>query len=140
MKIIIGLFTLTIFFNSCNSKQEKELVLDYEYIGQTDYHPDKKYDLRYDTLAIAFAGNFDNDTVNVKYCDTDSIIIMTTDEVDGLACDLRLGKIVDSYLILKVNDYKPIEIMINKENQLFLIEKYDSLIKIRPRYYLPGFY
>lgn len=140
MRIIISIFSLTVLLYSCKMKTGKELVLDYKYIGGPDYTPDKKYDLRMDTLVIAFAGNFDSDTVNIQYDKIDSTIIMSTDEVTGLACDLRLGKIVESNLILKISNYKAVKILINKENQLFLVEKYDSLLKISPRYYLPGFY
>ena len=140
MKQLLLMFLIITLTISCSKKIEKQLIFDYKYIGQTNYFPDLKPDLRYDTLNIAFAGNFNRDTINVKYQDIDSTIIMTSDEIDGLACDLRLGAIVDSKLFLKINDYKPVEIIINKDNQLFLIEKYDSILKVRGRYYLPGFY
>lgn len=121
-------------------KSEKELVFDYKYVGSHEYKPDKKHDLRFDTLVFVFAGNFDRDTVNIKYNDIDSTIVITTNEVTGLAYDLRLGKIVESNMKLKINKYKPVTIIINEENQLFLVEKYDSLLKVRSRYYLPRFY
>ncbi len=122
------------------SKSEKELVFDYKYMGSNDYNPDKKYDLRIDTLVFEFAGNFERDTINIKYNNIDSTIFITTDEVTGLAYELRLGKIIESNMKLKINNYKPVTIIINKENQLFLVEKYDSLLKVRSRYYLPASY
>jgi len=137
----LPIFILTLFLTfACTKNSDNNLILDYKFIGQLDYFPDQKNDLRYDKLILAFAGNFDNDTINVKYQDTDSTIIMTTDEVTGLACDLRLGAIKNSNLLLKVNDYKAVKIKIDNDNQLFLIEKIDSLLRVRSRYYLPGFY
>jgi hypothetical protein len=137
----LPIFILTLFLTiACTKNSDNNLILDYKFIGQPDYFPVQKYDLRYDKLILAFAGNFDNDTVNVKYQDTDSTIIMKTDEVTGLAYDLRLGAIKNSNLLLKINDHKAVKISIDKDNQLFLIEKTDSLLRVRSRYYLPGFY
>ena len=137
----LSIFVLILFLSvACTKNSDNNLILDYKFIGQLDYFPDQKYDLRYDKLILAFAGNFDNDIINVKYQDTDSTIIMTTDEVTGLACDLRLGAIKNSNLLLKVNDYKAVKIKIDNDNQLFLIEKIDSLLRVRSRYCLPRFY
>ena len=137
----LSIFVLILFLSvACTKNSDNNLILDYKFIGQLDYFPDQKYDLRYDKLILAFAGNFDNDIINVKYLDTDSTLIMTTDEVTGLACDLRLSAIKNSNLLLKVNDYKAVKITIDNDNQLFLIEKIDSLLRVRSRYYLPGFY
>ena len=137
----LPIFILTLFLTfACTKNSDNNLILDYKFIGQLDYFPDQKNDLRYDKLILAFAGNFDNDTINVKYQDTDSTLIMTTDEVTGLACDLRLSAIKNSNLLLKVNDYKAVKITIDNDNQLFLIEKIDSLLRVRSRYCLPRFY
>ena len=129
-----------IIFTTCKSKVENKLNFDYKFIGDPDYTPDKKYDLRIDTLVLAFASNFDTDTINVKYNIIDTTIIITTDDVTGFAYDLRLGKIRDTNLTLKINRFDPVKILVNKDNQLLLIEKYDSSLKVRSRYYLPGFY
>ena len=90
-------------------------------------------------MVLAFAGNFDSDTINVKYNGIDTTLLMSTNEKVGFAGDLVLGKIKETYLTLKINNYKPVRIRINKQNQIFLIEKFDSLLLVRSRYYLPGF-
>ena len=136
----IVFWPLIVILFSCNPKIEKKLNSDFKYIGEKDYSPDKEYDLRSDTLVIAFSSYFDDDTVNVKYNNIDSTIVISTDEVTGLAFSLMLGQIVDTKMILRINDFEPVEILVNKENQLFLIEKHVSTLKVRSRYYLPGFY
>jgi hypothetical protein len=140
MQRTLAFLILMITFTTCKPTLENKLVFDYKFIGSPDYNPDKTNDFRIDTLVLAFASNFNSDTINVKYNNIDTTVIITTNEVTGFAYDLRLGKIYDLKLTLKINKFEPVKILVNKENQVFLIEKFDSLLKVRSRYYLPGFY
>lgn len=134
------IIVLTILLSSCLQDKTKELKFEYKEIGKNNYFPPLKTDMRNGDIIIAFASNFDKDTVNIKYKDIDTTKIITTDEIDGLSWDLRLGKATDKQEIkIKINQFRSNSFTVNSENHLFLITLYDSLLTVNSLYSIGGF-
>ena len=140
MKQIIPYWTIILLLYSCGPSTNKELIVDYKYIGNEGYSPDKVPDLRCDTLFLVFASNFDKDTIRIKYGLINKTRIYSTDQVTGHAGDIIVGRIrKNNELKLRINNYNPVIIKVDKENQFFLIELQDSVLHVSSKYHFDGF-
>lgn len=136
--LAITLLVCTIILS--NLKKKEEYIIEYNFIGKEGYIPDKKVDLRDGTVYLCFSAYFRNDLVRVQYDNIDSSFLAETDEVTGHAYDLNLGKFRSSNLRIIINESQPIDLLVDSVNQILLIEKSDSLLKIYGRLYLQPFY
>jgi len=138
-KTIFGI--ILFLFTSCVTQtNENKLLYDIEvdYLSTpiNDNRP-----LPNDSLYVWFVGNYDNDTVavyvnNKKY----DISVLTTDQRDGMAGDLKLPKYTDIENIgIRINNGKLIFIEPEKKQYsiLFIFESKKATVKFYRK--LPGY-
>jgi hypothetical protein len=140
MKRIFILIVLATLMLSCHEKKGKDIKVEYFYIKNGGHPPVSMSDRRDGTVVLTFTSYFDKDTVQVNYADNDTTIYLTTSDHTGLAELCTFGKIrKGESLKLRFNNYNPVEIKTDENNQIFLVAFSDSILRIRSVYVLPGF-
>jgi len=137
--ILFGLLIITCF--SCDSKEtNSKLTYDVqiEYLS-TPINDNRE--LKIDSIALCFAGNFSSDTTKI-YINNElyNVSILTTDEIDGMAGLIFLPsyKTVES-IGIRINNGKLIYIEPEKKHYNILLDFVNNKATVRFYRKLPGF-
>ena len=140
MKYIFYIIS-TVIMISCNSnkityKASYDIQIDYKSIPVED-----KNELINDILTIIFDGNFHDDTIDVSVNDQPfKTLILTTDEVDGIAGELKTisyNKVQN--IGLRINGGKLVYIEPEKEHYNIRLTYLNDKVDIKFYRLLPGF-
>lgn len=138
MMKLIGLLSILFLMTASLIQEGDKLKVQVNLIGDSGYQPNAIPDMRNSTLVFLFTSYFKNDSIEIIVDSISKKLLLSTDSSTGSATTVIWGKLINPQeVILKLNNNKPIKILANSTNQLFVIKYLSNTLKVESVYHLP---